>query len=858
MGASCQQQLAHIKYMCVSAWSTCTPSIRMHHASCLAVQDILQCPPSLSGRATGRGWYHRQFLLLLLPNRYDRWPEEGGRPAATTDGLFEISHARLVRLLATLCPQQLCQALQQPLTQRLQQYTAPSGPSEKAEVAAVAETLAGLLAAAAPVAAGSSSSSSSWAISLLKDALGSSTLDMSDAWSAAVWYVVDHLLDAVTAAGGSSSTSGGNDAAGAAAMEVEELGGAAALPAAVMLQQVLSTVLAAVPGAGAAAGQQQGGGSAASASPGGVLTSDVKRLKYLLSCLPPVRRMGVLGTTGTNLIAAAADSPDTSGQPSAAALEAAAAVSRHPAGYVASSEGVSNKSRLPKSARVFLAAVMHELQGLLEVEQPTAMREAIGSLLADLAGVFSAPEPIMLPPEAAAATRASNGGSSGCSSPAEIEVPAAGAAAQGLEGSNGDSSLAPEVLLLNSSISGLKSQAAKLLQQSVSRFATHAAFLETLKSSGSSTTPSGSSSNLAAAGGSGAATPPYRSSDASDDVVMVEAPEASGSGGPAGLGSVSAGLGSYRTGAGGSPSTANLPALAKSLTQCGIGLQMIIAMVDSGESATLRPLLSALLPGVLALQELSGPGVQQLASEAKAAFVLYKYLPFGPAYVDGVGRLILGSGGSDAWSTRAAALVFLQVFWFRHCYLLAQQDMEQLQAFVVGRLQDPKVEVRSLSAATLSGIIKALPAHENDILRQQIISQVDKLFATSAKGRNGSKRRAVAGPVAAAASVSGVAAPAQQQQGAMFLSEAQAVVQGLKAFVLSSPYDVPDWMPEVLMALVGAANSRNPLVRRDASKALSEFKRTHEEDALDQLKGMLAEEQWEALTQVTSSASYFV
>lgn len=134
-----------------------------------------------------------------------------------------------------------------------------------------------------------------------------------------------------------------------------------------------------------------------------------------------------------------------------------------------------------------------------------------------------------------------------------------------------------------------------------------------------------------------------------------------------------------------------------------------------------------------------------------------------------------------------------------------------LQAFVVGRLQDPKVEVRSLSAATLSGIIKALPTHENDLLRQQIITQVNKLFAAPGKGRSGSKRRAAGMPVVAAAAASDAAA-AQPQQGAVFLSEAQAAVQGLKAFVLSSPYDVPDWMPEVLMALVGAANSRNPMV----------------------------------------------
>jgi hypothetical protein len=47
-------------------------------------------------------------------------------------------------------------------------------------------------------------------------------------------------------------------------------------------------------------------------------------------------------------------------------------------------------------------------------------------------------------------------------------------------------------------------------------------------------------------------------------------------------------------------------------------------------------------------------------------------------------------------------------------------------------------------------------------------------------------------------------------------------------------------------------------VRGDASKALSEFRRTHEQDALEDLKRQLGEEQWEALQQVTSSASYFV
>lgn len=142
-----------------------------------------------------------------------------------------------------------------------------------------------------------------------------------------------------------------------------------------------------------------------------------------------------------------------------------------------------------------------------------------------------------------------------------------------------------------------------------------------------------------------------------------------------------------------------------------------------------------------------------------------------------------------------------------------------LQAFVVGRLQDSKVEVRGLSAATLSGIIKALPAHEMDSLRRTMLANVTRLFNIPPPGSRGNKRGSSRGvPVVAAAAAAAQldaagAAAFAAQQGPVFLAEAQAVVQGLKAFVLSSPYDVPGWMPEVLLALVAAANSRNPLVR---------------------------------------------
>jgi proteasome activator subunit 4 len=154
----------------------------------------------------------------------------------------------------------------------------------------------------------------------------------------------------------------------------------------------------------------------------------------------------------------------------------------------------------------------------------------------------------------------------------------------------------------------------------------------------------------------------------------------------------------------------------------------------------------------------------------------------------------------------------------------------------VSRLQDPKVEVRSLATATLSGIIKALPPTDNEALRTSFVTAVPRLFSSSSQDgskASGRKRSAAAAaaaapaaggasaplrgvPVVAAAAAAGGSSggqpPLPQQQGAGFLTEAQAVVQGLKAFVLSAPYDVPGWMPQVLMALVTAANSRNPLV----------------------------------------------
>lgn len=43
------------------------------------------------------------------------------------------------------------------------------------------------------------------------------------------------------------------------------------------------------------------------------------------------------------------------------------------------------------------------------------------------------------------------------------------------------------------------------------------------------------------------------------------------------------------------------------------------------------------------------------------------------------------------------------------------------------------------------------------------------------------------------------------------VTEKHAVVLGLKAFVLCTPYDVPLWLPEILLALVQASTQPPPI-----------------------------------------------
>jgi proteasome activator subunit 4 len=81
-------------------------------------------------------------------------------------------------------------------------------------------------------------------------------------------------------------------------------------------------------------------------------------------------------------------------------------------------------------------------------------------------------------------------------------------------------------------------------------------------------------------------------------------------------------------------------------------------------------------------------------------------------------------------------------------------------------------------------------------------------------------------------------------------------VLGLRALVMSSPYEIPKWLPGILMSLVRVGTEKG-LVGRTVTECLSDFRRTH--DNLDVVKSKLSEEEWEAIRDVAVGvSSYFV
>lgn len=264
------------------------------------------------------------------------------------------------------------------------------------------------------------------------------------------------------------------------------------------------------------------------------------------------------------------------------------------------------------------------------------------------------------------------------------------------------------------------------------------------------------------------------------------------------------------------------------LKRIDTAFHFVIASVKSGTVEVLMPILLELLSPILYMQDTWDKDVKALAKKCMQ-FWMWQLFPSG--HLEGVVAAIMSAARHTNWHTRVAALTFLPPIVFRHNFIMKPDDLSTLWNLVRTLLSDQQIEVRELASGTLAGLMKGAGSKLGEDFRTEAY---DAAVSLQAATRGSKSRRLEPGTVATR----------------------HGVVLGVAACVLSVPYDMPSWLPNMVTVLAQFNHEKWP-ISATVTKTIADFRRTHL-DTWEFQKLMFSEEQLEVLSDLTSSASYFV
>eukprot|EP00300_Choanocystis_sp_HF-7_P030999 c40043_g1_i1.p1 GENE.c40043_g1_i1~~c40043_g1_i1.p1 ORF type:complete len:259 (+),score=42.73 c40043_g1_i1:43-777(+) len=212
---------------------------------------------------------------------------------------------------------------------------------------------------------------------------------------------------------------------------------------------------------------------------------------------------------------------------------------------------------------------------------------------------------------------------------------------------------------------------------------------------------------------------------------------------------------------------------------------------------------------------------------------------------------------SAQWHVRSAMLKFLQPFLFRNRFLLSAAQLQRAQAVVIRMLADPQIEVRRSSQDTLAGILHMSGPELTARLCPTFVAWANTSVAPR-PGRHAHSHKRVLVPEKLA---SLNARSVDESFGMSNTDDAGASIRrhagilGLMAMVHAHPYDVPDWMPSLLVQLAEFVSEPGP-ISTTIKQGFNEFWRTHQDLwVLHQLR--FSKDDLLTLTQLLVSPSYF-
>ncbi|GAA94209.1 uncharacterized protein L969DRAFT_375946 [Mixia osmundae IAM 14324] len=189
---------------------------------------------------------------------------------------------------------------------------------------------------------------------------------------------------------------------------------------------------------------------------------------------------------------------------------------------------------------------------------------------------------------------------------------------------------------------------------------------------------------------------------------------------------------------------------------------------------------------------------------------------------------------TSSWRVRLNILSVMQVFYFHNIFLLGDDQINELLDYLCDLLQDAHIEVREAAAVTLSGVVRC--SQRSALLR------LKERFTRMAMETKIPRRRNSEGK--------------EHTVYAQRLITAHAGVLGAASLIAAWPYDIPKWLPDLLVGVMSKHNASPVPVSTTVKKCLADFKKTHQ-DSWQEDQKKFTEDQLNDLNDLLIGSSYY-
>jgi len=229
----------------------------------------------------------------------------------------------------------------------------------------------------------------------------------------------------------------------------------------------------------------------------------------------------------------------------------------------------------------------------------------------------------------------------------------------------------------------------------------------------------------------------------------------------------------------------------------------------------------------------------ELARDCTVALACLAEALLPPSTVPTAVQAIVEISCSQSWKAKVCVLEFLQVTIFTNlaAFISVPEEAITLVETVLKLLKDSQLEVREKAGQVLGGLFHCnfVSASQRENYIHQFAKKLEKKLSKKMK--------------------EGADKAAWQARQTEALIQRHAAILGLCAVVSSCPYDIPPYLPGVLMVLGNHLHDPQP-IPATVKRVLQDFKRTHQDNWMEH-KEKFTEDQLGILTDLLVSPSYY-